>query len=481
MRPTMRTARGCGIRLHWRASHACWAVLLRPLCLLGFVLVVASAGLADTGQPGAYEPLSGCYVGAYIDLDENVAGEIGNFESLTIKKHATYFRYVGYGQPFPYKWIKDLHSKGAVPHIAWEPNEGLGPVRDDDYLHGWAQAAARAGGPIFLRFASEMNGNWMAYSGDPDLYIAKWRLVYRIMHEEAPNVVMVWCPYATPRATILTYYPGDEYVDWVGVNLYSCLHADGDISKPASDDPRELLKYVYDLFASRKPIAVCEYAATHYCVASKTECVDFALDNMTKLYQSLQTQFPRVRMINWFSVDTEKNNLAANNYSVTDNPRVLDAYQKLINSDYFLTAVPDEVMAAARPNTVCANPSTESAEPGAPVNASNQPVRRSSLPLAASRIGGAPAAGATIVVQGSPASALKGRVEVLADIGRQVEADSVTLYVDGRFTAVTNISPFRFTWDAERVEPGEHTLKIVVSNPSEKTMAVAEAAVVVAQ
>jgi len=246
-----------------------------PLILSVAAGLWLSAALAGAAALGAYEPEKGCYIGAYVELDNNVSGEIGHFEQLTGKKHATYFKYVGYGQPFPYKWVKDLHAKQAVPHIAWEPNEGLGPVKDDEYLHGWAQAAAHAGGPVFLRYASEMNGNWMAYSGDPDLYIAKWRLVYRIMHTEAPNVVMIWCPYATPRATIPLYYPGDDYVDWVGVNLYSVLHTDGDPAKPPAEDPRELLRYVYDLFAYRKPIAICEYAATHYCVATKTPAVDF--------------------------------------------------------------------------------------------------------------------------------------------------------------------------------------------------------------
>ena len=451
-------------------SHTFFA--LASLCLSLWAAAVPAA------QQGPYEPSAGCYVGAYIELDHNVASDIGSFEQVIGKKHATYFKYVGYGQPFPYKWVKELHAQGAVPHIAWEPNEGLGPVKDDDYLHGWAQAAARAGHPIFLRYASEMNGNWMAYSGDADLYIAKWRLVYKIMHEEAPNVIMVWCPYATPRATIPMYYPGDDYVDWVGVNLYSVLHASGDPAQPPSDDPRDLLKYVYDMFAARKPIAVCEYAATHYCVATKTECVDFALANMTKMYQSLLTQFPRVRMINWFSVDTQRANLADNNYSVTDNPRVLEAYQKLIADDHFLSKVPDEVMIAGRPGveTTPIGP----VEPGRTQRPADDTFVQTTLPLAGTRTGTASANAVAIVIQGGSPSSLKGRVEVLADVGKQVEADSSAFYLDGTLVALTNVAPFRYTWNTDNAAPGEHTLKIIISNASERPVATMEAAVVVA-
>lgn len=454
-----------------------------------FLVILSSVFLLTTvthaGPLGPYEPATGCYIGAYVELDNNIAGEIGAFEQLAGKKHATYFKYVGYGQPFPYKWVKELQSKQAVPHIAWEPNEGLGPVKDDEYLHGWAQAAAHAGGPIFLRYASEMNGNWMAYSGDSDLYKAKWQLVYRVMHEEAPNVVMIWCPYATPRATIPLYYPGDEYVDWVGVNFYSVYHEDGDPTKPPSDDPRDLLRYVYDLFAYRKPIAICEYAATHYCVATKTQVVDFCLDNMTKLYESLPTQFPRVRMINWFSVDTERDHLADNNYSVTDEPRVLEAYIRLVAGEYFLSRVPDEVMVAARPSGASPPGPVGPGEPIVPVTPGTRPTDPTatgptSVPLAGTRPGTVADSAVAIVLQGGSPGALTGRVEIVAEVGRQLEGESVTLYVDDNFVAVTNVAPFRFQIDAADLGPGEHRLKIVVCNGSDRTVGTTEAAVVVA-
>lgn len=450
---------------------------------------LAWVAAASAGPLGPYEPAEGCYLGAYIELDHNVNDEIGTFEQLTGKKHATYFRYVGYGQAFPFRWVKEMQARGVTPHIAWEPNAGLSAVKDDDYLHGWAEAAARTGAPIFLRYASEMNGNWMAYSGDPDLYIAKWRMVYRIMHEVAPNVVMIWCPFSQPKATIPVYYPGDEYVDWVGVNIYNVLHADGDPAKPPSDDPRDQLKYVYDLFAYRKPIAICEYAATHYCVATKTSAVEYAIDNMTRLYSALPAQFPRVRMINWFSVDTEREGLAANNYCLTDNPQILAAYVKLVSSTYFLSQVVKErQIASAAPPQVASLPgaATPPTPPQAPVTVPAPPLPKpaaplpaTNLPLAGTRLGLAPPSGAMIVVQGGRPEALSGRVEIAAEVGKLVPADTATFYVDGRFLAITNVQPFRFVWNASNLPPGAHDLKVVLSNDAEHTVATAQASVIV--
>jgi len=230
-------------------------------------------------------PVQGkCYIGAYIEQDPIVAGDIALFERLVGKEHSSYMRYLGYGEPFPTDWVAKVHNYGALPHIAWEPNNGLDEVRDDVYLHRWAQAAAEAQKPILLRFASEMNGTWMPYSGNPDEYVRKCRLVYTTIKSVAPNVIMVWCPFATPRRTIPLYYPGDEYVDWVGVNIYAVLYHDGDIGQPSQRDLVDDLGYVYSLYGARKPIAICEYGATHYCRASQQYSSRFAAASSCRQY-----------------------------------------------------------------------------------------------------------------------------------------------------------------------------------------------------
>ena len=113
-----------------------------------------------TGGAAKFEPASGCYIGAFIERDSNVQGNIPAFEDLTKKKHASYFTYVGYGRPFPSDWFDKVVRNGAAPHIAFEPNDGLQEVKDDVYLRAWARDAARTKRPIFLRWASEMNGEW---------------------------------------------------------------------------------------------------------------------------------------------------------------------------------------------------------------------------------------------------------------------------------------------------------------------------------
>ncbi|GAE92425.1 hypothetical protein JCM21714_1424 [Gracilibacillus boraciitolerans JCM 21714] len=112
-------------------------------------------------QTEKFEPRNGLYLGGYVIQDEYINASMNTFNEITNKQHASYFRYVGYGKPFPEEWVENVKSVGGFPQIAWEPNNGLDEVIDDDYLREFAKSAKEAGVPILLRYASEMNGTWL--------------------------------------------------------------------------------------------------------------------------------------------------------------------------------------------------------------------------------------------------------------------------------------------------------------------------------
>ena len=178
---------------------------------------------------GKFEPPYGCYLGAFLDRDDRLGRAFNAndqrhqnpeaFGNLTGKKLASAFCYLAYGRRFPSEWVQFLKEQNVVPHIAWEPNEGLSPVRDDAYLRRFAQDAARADWPIFLRFASEMNGDWTRYGGNPAAYRQTWQGVYSVIVPTAPKVAMVWCVNVIPEQPIPSFYPGDDYVDWVWASI----------------------------------------------------------------------------------------------------------------------------------------------------------------------------------------------------------------------------------------------------------------------
>lgn len=301
-----------------------------------------------------YEPLQGCYLGAYIDQAYWLHGDPGQFNEVVGKEHASFFRYVGYGQPFPEEWVAELAATGAVPQIAWEPNAGLEQVQDDDYLRTFARQAGASGAPIFLRFASEVNGNWTSYTGNPQEYIEKWRLVYRVMQEEAPNVAMVWAVFTHPQRTITTYYPGDDYVDWVGVNVYSVIYENADPRRPSAErDPLALLSYVYDLFSDRKPIHISEWAVVNYTVADNQHYDAFAAAKIRRMYEGIIEEMPRIKAVYYFDANIAKTappDRRIRDYSVSKKEETLAAYREVIAPDHFLSLIRDNVNLETRVN-----------------------------------------------------------------------------------------------------------------------------------
>jgi hypothetical protein len=299
-----------------------------------------------------YEPETGCYLGAFIDFDSTLKQPIrdqnrhihqdpAGFESIVQKPHAMYFFYLGYGRALPLDWVRFLAQRNKFVHIALEPNQGLVKVKDNVYLRRLADDMGRSGAKIFLRFASEMNGPWTKYHGDPKLYREKFRLVYQVMKKRAPNVALVWCPYMSPTSCISDYYPGDDATDWVGVNLYNVTYHNNSADDPSEHEhPADLLAYVYKRYAARKPIMICEYAATHYSQVEGKPRPDFAARKILTLYAALPRLYPRVKCINYF----DSNNVAFashrphNDYSVTNDPFVTAAYRYAISSPHYLSA-----------------------------------------------------------------------------------------------------------------------------------------------
>lgn len=465
--------------------------------LFAAAISLLTASLASAQALGPCEPVSGCYIGAYIEMDPVARDDIATFERVTGKKHATYFRYVGYGMPFPFEWAERLKRAGAAPHIAWEPNEGLDKVRDDEYLRGWVQACARFGDPVFIRFASEMNGDWESWSGSPDLYVKKWRMVYEAFYRGAPNAILIWCPFATPKSTIPLYYPGDDYVDWVGVNVYSVVHHSGDVTKRAVDNAVQHLEFIYNLYADRKPIAVGEYAATHYCQASTSATSDFAIREMRRMYENIQTRFPRVRMINWFSVDAAREELAHNDYSLTTDERVLEAYRAVIAPGHFLSKVdggtsvgpsvmlpgtagaPTASAGASQPFPTLIGPSAPLAGGPVPPGAT-MPATPTSVPLAHAGGGNPPRNGAVIAVKGGDPASLKGRVTVEAILDPALIPDRVVFEMDGKFRAASTTPAWFFPLNADAIAPGEHVIRVTARDSVGALLVQTQAAVIVA-
>jgi hypothetical protein len=136
----------------------------------------------------------------------------------------------------------EAERRGIMPMLTWEPWEpahGVEPGRvqpeyanaaiaagaQDDYLRSVARAVAGHHGPVVIRYAHEMNGDWYPWHNDARAYVAAWRHVVSLFRSEgATNAVWIWSVAAAPRlgrsswwAGLQDYWPGAPWVDAVGM------------------------------------------------------------------------------------------------------------------------------------------------------------------------------------------------------------------------------------------------------------------------
>jgi cellulose synthase (UDP-forming) len=213
-------------------------------------------------------------------------------------------------------WLRTVRMQGAVPMVTWEPwrkpasgfhdpvqsSSRLARIasgRDDAYIRSWARAAARYGGPILLRPMQEMNGDWYPWAVDTNgndaaTFVAAWRRIHRIFDAAgARNVRWVWTVHAIPGVTprFGAFYPGSAYVDWVSLTVFNWGTAVG----WGRWEPFERL--VAPTYAALvrfdKPLMVSEVGT----VAEGGDAASWVRGTMS----TLQTAFPNVRAVLWFS------------------------------------------------------------------------------------------------------------------------------------------------------------------------------------
>ena len=151
--------------------------------------------------------------------------------------------FVRWDQEFRAEWVRASYAQGTIPVISWEPWAGakhgtsqpafaLSRIINgefDAYLRRFAAGVRDQNWPVAIRLAHEMNGHWYPWSegrsgNKPGEYVRAWRHVHDMFREVgAANVIWIWSPNIlrpVPNVSLEALYPGDAYVDWLGVVGY---------------------------------------------------------------------------------------------------------------------------------------------------------------------------------------------------------------------------------------------------------------------
>jgi len=263
---------------------------------------------------------------------------------------------------FPREVAQAAREAGAALHLALEPKMPLSSITEAT-LTPFALAARDAELPIFLRFAGEFNDPVNAWSRDPALYVQKFRLIHDVMARVAPNVAMVWMPMANGTDCLTRYFPGDAYVDWVGVSLYSVPFLNGDSRFSGENyNPLEQVSGIYNCYSARHPVQVSEYASSSRTVGlGDADYCDFATRKLRELFWGAALKLPRLKNINWLDLDmgNTRQNISKgasrqNDYRLLEVPCKLEAFKGLLREPYFLERLNTRLSTAPAPFPVLA-------------------------------------------------------------------------------------------------------------------------------
>ena len=325
-------------------------------------------------------PPRGCYPGAILEEGQTTIEE---FNRVTGHRHPIFMTFLSFPQVLDpgkpehgkaVRFFKACRMNNAIPAITIETFGGLNSYTEEQvqefarFLHAFAC-------PMILRWNHEMNGSWYPWGQQPDLYVSKFREFASVIRTRAPGVAMAWtpnqgwgypwrdCPYFNPTMSpgdpYSPYYPGDDYVDWVGISFYHWGEDRGANQVPppgkwsrANGIGQRIghpVPNFHDVFAvgHGKPMMIAETSAlfgTRDSRGGGASDKDIKIAWMAQVYNLTDESQPRLdrdlrelKAIFWFNILKHEAEVKGDvDWRISGNPAVATAYSQVIANEYFV-------------------------------------------------------------------------------------------------------------------------------------------------
>jgi len=139
--------------------------------------------------------------------------------------------YASFQEDFNASATRNAWNAGALTLLTWEPYTvplaDIASGKDDAYLRKFAGAVRAANLPVALNFGHEMNGSWYPWGTKSKAadFVAAYRHIHEVFDQVgAKKVIWVWTANIVnfvPTVPLAPLYPGDAYVDWIGMAGYN--------------------------------------------------------------------------------------------------------------------------------------------------------------------------------------------------------------------------------------------------------------------
>ena len=319
-------------------------------------------------------PEHGAYTGAYMDFgdeEDDVSLEvIEDFEQMVGKHQAIIASSSYWGeQSFPTANLNVIWRHGSLPLLFWSPwdkpyEQDRGPDRFslfeilngkwNDYIDRWGDAGRQFGHPMVVVFGVEMNGTWFPWSGNyyggnewdnehhnwkgPETFRNAFRyVVERVRARGATNIKWMFhtnnypYPYETWNSAA-AYYPGSDYVDWLGLSVYGQQFKD----EPNPDIP-SLADWPYQEMCGldpKKPIMIAEWGTGEFPYPHDQP----GLHKPAWIKQGLElfrTRYPRIKAAVYWHERWQNEDESYSNLRVNSSVESLQAYHEgVANPDW---------------------------------------------------------------------------------------------------------------------------------------------------
>ena len=355
------------IRASFVIRHSSFVISLAAALFVCSCHKAPSSALDPNGPVTVALPPKGAYTGAFMDFgdeeDDVTLEGIEEFEQMVGKHQAIVASSSYWGeQNFPTANLNLIWRHGSLPLLFWSPwdkpyVQDRGPDRFglthilagewDAYIDHWGDAAREFGHPVIVAFGVEMNGTWFPWSGvfygadawnkeahnwqGPELFRNAFRyVVNRVRARGARNVQWMFHTnnYSYPLDTwnfAPAYYPGSDYVDWLGMSVYGQQFKD----EPNPDIP-SLVDWPYKEMAGldpNKPMMIAEWATGDfpYLHAAggmlKPQWVKQALE-------LFRTRYPRIKAAVYWHERWQNEDGSYSNLRVNSSVEALAAYRE---------------------------------------------------------------------------------------------------------------------------------------------------------
>lgn len=281
-----------------------------------------------------FEPIDGCYLGAYILSNKIVEYDIEKFEEKVSNPHSIYIFNMRLGEKFPTEWILKCISRKKTPLIVINAPNDYMPFQEN-LLERTAKDFGKFQVPMLIDFYP----NPHSYGEDYESYVNFYRSARETFKKHSKNSAFTFSINYDSVFNFSNYYPGNEYIDWLGINIFYPVYKDDEKNEY---DVWKSIDYFYYKYQNVKPLMISQLAISHYSTKDNTYHIDEASKMVKTLYKKIAEDYPRFKAINYMdfnNIDISPKSIVADDFSVTNDEKMLESYIEATSNDRFLPEI----------------------------------------------------------------------------------------------------------------------------------------------